>query len=88
MSEESDSVYFNKSTFYCSKLSAGGAIESCAAVTAGAFKNAVAVIRPPGHHAVPTEPQGFCIFNNVAVAAKVCQAQYPTVCRKVLIFDW
>ena len=87
-SNNSDSVYFNGSTFLSSKVSVGGAIESCLAVLEGRVRNAIAVIRPPGHHAVPHEPQGFCIFNNVCVAAKVCQERFPGICRKVLIFDW
>ena len=52
------------------------------------MRNAIAVIRPPGHHAVPDEAQGFCIFNNVSIAAKVCQETFPDSCRKILIFDW
>ena len=88
MSESGESVYFNKSTFYCAKLSAGGVIASCEAVLSGKCKNAIAIVRPPGHHAEPTKAQGFCFFNNVSIAARHCQARYPEQCRKVLIFDW
>ncbi|KAL8933811.1 MAG: hypothetical protein Q9211_005572, partial [Gyalolechia sp. 1 TL-2023] len=83
-----DSVYFNKLTFASALLSAGGAIETCKAVVSGKVKNAIAVIRPPGHHAECNRPMGFCLFDNVSVAAKVCQADYPETCRKVLILDW
>lgn len=83
-----DSIYFNKLTFASALLSAGGAIETCKAVVSGRVKNAIAVIRPPGHHAECNRPMGFCIFDNVSVAAKVCQADYPEICRKVLILDW
>jgi histone deacetylase 6 len=83
-----DSIYFNNSTFECAKLAAGGAIEACRAVVQGAVRNAIAIIRPPGHHAESTQPSGFCIFNNVPIATRVCQADYPTECRKVLILDW
>ena len=69
-------------------ISAGGAIETCKNVVAGNVKNAIAVIRPPGHHAEETESMGFCIFNNVPIAAKVCMQDYPEICRKVLILDW
>lgn len=48
----------------------------------------VAVIRPPGHHAEHSKPSGFCFFNNVCVAAKVCQRDFPESCRKILILDW
>ncbi len=75
-------------TFSCALLSAGGAIETCKAVAAGEVKNAIAVIRPPGHHAECNRPMGFCIFDNVSIAAKVCQLEYSDTCRKVLILDW
>ncbi|KAL8834659.1 MAG: hypothetical protein Q9170_003661 [Blastenia crenularia] len=83
-----DSIYFNKLTFSSALLSAGGAIETCKAVVSGRVKNAIAVIRPPGHHAECNRPMGFCLFDNVSIAAKVCQADYPETCRKVLILDW
>ncbi|KAL8693098.1 MAG: hypothetical protein Q9218_002022, partial [Villophora microphyllina] len=83
-----DSIYFNKLTFTSALLSAGGAIETCKAVMSGQVKNAIAVIRPPGHHAECNRPMGFCLFDNVSIAAKVCQADYPELCRKILILDW
>ncbi|KKY25385.1 putative histone deacetylase [Diplodia seriata] len=46
------------------------------------------VIRPPGHHAEHNAPGGFCFFNNVSVAARVCQQDFPDKCRKILILDW
>jgi histone deacetylase 6 len=86
--ERLDSIYFNHSTYECAKLAAGGAIEACKAVVQGAVRNAIAIIRPPGHHAESTQPSGFCIFNNVPIATRVCQEAYPETCRKVLILDW
>lgn len=83
-----DSVYFNRLTFSSALLSAGGAIETCKAVVIGKVKNAIAVIRPPGHHAECNRPMGFCLFDNVSIATKVCQADFPDICRKVLILDW
>jgi histone deacetylase 6 len=83
-----DSVYLHPLTNYCARLSAGGAIEACRAVVGGAVKNAIAVIRPPGHHAEHGSPGGFCFFNNVCVATRVCQEDFPDLCRKVLILDW
>jgi histone deacetylase 6 len=85
---ELDSIYFNHSTFECAKLAAGGAIEACKAVVQGSVRNAIAIVRPPGHHAENTQPSGFCIFNNVPIATRVCQEAYPESCRKVLILDW
>jgi acetoin utilization deacetylase AcuC-like enzyme len=49
---------------------AGAAVAATDAVIAGELDNAFCAIRPPGHHARPTEPMGFCIFNNVVIAAK------------------
>ncbi|KAI4946549.1 hypothetical protein J4E91_007237 [Alternaria rosae] len=83
-----DSIYFNHATYDCAKLAAGGAIEACKAVVQGIVRNAIAIIRPPGHHAETDQPSGFCIFNNVPIATRVCQNAYPETCRKVLILDW
>lgn len=84
---EQDSIYYNKLSFYSGKLSAGGAIETCKAVMQGRVKNAIAVIRPPGHHAEVHRPMGFCLFNNTCIASRVCQNEIEN-CRKVLILDW
>lgn len=83
-----DSIYVGSMTFQASLFSAGGAIETCKSVVAGNCKNAFAVIRPPGHHAEYDCPMGFCMFNNVPIAARCCQLDYPETCRKILILDW
>jgi len=49
---------------------AGAAVAATDAVIAGEIDNAFCSVRPPGHHATPTEPMGFCFFNNVAIAAR------------------
>jgi acetoin utilization deacetylase AcuC-like enzyme len=49
---------------------AGAALAATDAVIAGDIANAFCSIRPPGHHATPREPMGFCLFNNVAIAAR------------------
>ncbi|WP_377703761.1 histone deacetylase family protein [Pseudoduganella sp. UC29_71] len=49
---------------------AGAAVAATDAVIAGEIANAFCAVRPPGHHARPSEPMGFCLFNNVAIAAK------------------
>jgi acetoin utilization deacetylase AcuC-like enzyme len=49
---------------------AGAAVAATDAVIAGELENAFCAIRPPGHHARPSEPMGFCLFNNVAIAAR------------------
>ncbi|KAF2280344.1 putative histone deacetylase [Westerdykella ornata] len=88
LSEARDSIYFHNSTFDCARLAAGGAIEACRAVVRGDVRNAIAIIRPPGHHAECDQASGFCVFNNVPIAARVCQNDFPKECRKVLILDW
>jgi acetoin utilization deacetylase AcuC-like enzyme len=60
-------------------LAAGGAIEAAAT---GGF----AVVRPPGHHALAGRAMGFCLFNNVAVAARAAQAEQGV--ERVAIVDW
>ncbi|CAG9939480.1 unnamed protein product [Clonostachys rosea f. rosea IK726] len=83
-----ESLYVGGMSHPVARLSTGGAIETCKSVVVGNVKNAFAVIRPPGHHAEFDTPMGFCFFNNVPVAVKVCQQDYPDECRKVLILDW
>ena len=48
--------------------------------------NAFCLVRPPGHHATPTKAMGFCLFNNVAIAAKYIQSKYNL--ERVVIIDW
>jgi histone deacetylase 6 len=88
LEEGRDSIYFCALTWKSSILSVGGAIETCRAVVAREVKNAIAVIRPPGHHAEVDKTMGFCLFNNVCVAAKICQKEFGAKCRKILILDW
>ena len=60
----------NPHTFTAALRAAGAAVAATDAVLAGEFENAFCAIRPPGHHARPSGPMGFCIFNNVAIAAR------------------
>lgn len=86
--ETSDSVYFNNDSYFSAKLPCGGVIEACKAVVEGRVKNALAVVRPPGHHAEPEAAGGFCLFSNVAVAAQNTLKNYPESVRRILILDW
>jgi acetoin utilization deacetylase AcuC-like enzyme len=49
---------------------AGGVVEAVSRVSEGVLDNAMCLVRPPGHHATPDQAMGFCLFNNVAVAAE------------------
>jgi acetoin utilization deacetylase AcuC-like enzyme len=67
-------------------LSAGGALGACDAVVAGKAAAAFVCTRPPGHHAEADRAMGFCLFNNVAVAARYLQDEHGL--GRVLIVDW
>jgi len=54
-------------------LAVGATLAACDAVMAGRVRSAFAAVRPPGHHAEPNKPMGFCLFNNIAVAARYLQ---------------
>lgn len=86
--EKGDSIYVNNDSFLSAKLSCGGTIEACKAVVEGRVKNSLAIVRPPGHHAEPDTPGGFCLFSNVAVAAKNILKNYPETVRRIVIIDW
>lgn len=67
-------------------LAAGGALAAADAIMAGKVDNAFCAVRPPGHHAERTRAMGFCLFNNVAIAARYVQRRYGV--GRVLIVDW
>ena len=67
------------------RLAAGGTLKAVDIVMAGKFRNAFAFVRPPGHHAGPDYPMGFCVFNNVAVAAAHLLEKFSL--DRVLILD-
>jgi acetoin utilization deacetylase AcuC-like enzyme len=65
---------------------AGGILNAVDAVIDRKARNAFCVVRPPGHHARPEQGMGFCIFNNIAIAARYAQRKHGV--GKVLIADW
>lgn len=74
------------STSYEDALRAAGGVMACTrAVLHGDAKNAFAIVRPPGHHAEPDRAMGFCIFNNIAVAARDALAHGL---ERVMIIDF
>src|SRR5262245_2014793 len=68
------------------QFAAGGVLNAVDAVMSKTVKNAFCAVRPPGHHATPTRGMGFCIYNNVAIAARYVQKTYGV--KRVLIVDW
>ena len=60
----------SEGSYEIAMLSAGGVLAATDAVLSGDVRNAYALVRPPGHHAMPDEAQGFCIFSNAAIAGK------------------
>lgn len=80
-------TYVRAASYDVARLAAGGAVAAVDAVLGGEADNALAVVRPPGHHATPDRAMGFCLFNNIAIAARYAQRQYPSI-DHVLIVDY
>ncbi|HPW18655.1 MAG TPA: histone deacetylase [Candidatus Aminicenantes bacterium] len=73
-------------TWETARLAAGGLIEAVDLIMDGSVRNALALVRPPGHHAEASRAMGFCIFNNVAVAAEHLIRRRGA--ERVLVVDW
>ena len=68
--EAGDFAQFGRGSFFIATLAAGTCIEAVRAVLSRAVDNAYVLCRPPGHHAERDRGMGFCLFNNIAIAAK------------------
>ena len=79
-------TYLCRHSYNIAFLSASGAIAGAKAVADGTVDRAFCAIRPPGHHASREMGMGFCLINNIAVAAKYLQSKFDV--GKVLIIDW
>jgi acetoin utilization deacetylase AcuC-like enzyme len=83
---DSDTVMSPRS-FEVALYAAGGGIEAIKSVLEGRVESAFALIRPPGHHATPSRAMGFCLFNNVAIAAKYAFSKYGIERLAIIDFD-
>ncbi|UUO05587.1 histone deacetylase [Blastopirellula sp. J2-11] len=82
---EEDTVVSHDS-YHVATLAVGAAMDATRRVLTGEAPNALCLVRPPGHHATPTMPMGFCLFNNVAIAAQYALTKLDL--DRVLIVDW
>jgi acetoin utilization deacetylase AcuC-like enzyme len=73
-------------SFQVALAAAGACAAAVDAVLVGQAKNALCLVRPPGHHATPNESMGFCLFNNIALAARHARDKHGL--SRILIVDW
>ena len=76
----------SRASYNAALHSAGAPLTAIDLIMKGEEKNGFCLARPPGHHATPARGMGFCLFNNVAIAAKYLQSKYQL--EKILIVDW
>ncbi|MEJ5197453.1 MAG: histone deacetylase [Anaerolineae bacterium] len=79
-------TYVRPASFAAADLAAGAVAGLVRAVMRGDAHNAIALVRPPGHHATREGGMGFCLFNNVAVAARAALDECGV--KRILIVDW
>ena len=79
-------TYLNDASYDAAVMAAGASAAAADAVMRGDVQRSFALVRPPGHHAFPAHGEGFCLFNNVALAAKA--ALKHKGCERVMIVDF
>jgi len=79
-------THTSRESYATARLAAGGVLTAVETVLDGAAENAFALVRPPGHHALPTRAMGFCFFNNVAIACEWLLRHKGL--RRVMVVDW
>jgi len=83
---DAEDTYLNGNSYEVALLSAGGAIAGAEAVITGKVRRAFCAIRPPGHHADSGTGMGFCLLNNVAIAARRLRSRHGV--SRIFIVDW
>ncbi|KAK1272463.1 Histone deacetylase 5 [Acorus gramineus] len=84
-----NSIYLNHGSSESAFLAAGSVLEVSEKVATGELNSAIALVRPPGHHAESDKPMGFCLFNNIAIAASYLLNEKPELgVKRILIVDW
>ncbi len=78
-------TFFSSGTEDAAWLAAGGAVDLCGGLIEGPARRGIALLRPPGHHARPSQAMGFCLLNNIAVAAAHALSRGLS---RVAIVDW
>ncbi|NWV14933.1 HDA10 deacetylase, partial [Ptilonorhynchus violaceus] len=86
VSENYDAFFFHPNTYRCARLAVGATLQLVDAVMSGKVRNGMALVRPPGHHSQRNAANGFCLFNNVAIAAEYAKLKYGL--QRILIVDW
>jgi len=81
---DSDTIC-SEDSYQAAKVAVGAGISAIDGIKKGLFERAFCAVRPPGHHATPIRSMGFCLFNNIAIAAKYAQKQGY---EKVMIIDF
>jgi acetoin utilization deacetylase AcuC-like enzyme len=79
-------TYLVPGSMHAARLAAGATIQAALGVAAGEATVAVAAVRPPGHHAAAGRGAGFCLYNNVALAAAALRAE--GLAQRIAIVDW
>ena len=79
-------TYVSRESLEVARLAAGGAIDLARAVASGRLHSGLAAVRPPGHHAEAGHAMGFCLFNNVAIAAQALRSEMGI--ERIAIVDW
>lgn len=85
-------TYVTPATYRVAALAAGASVQAVEAVLNGMVTRAYALVRPPGHHAHPDHAEGFCLFNNIALAASYAlgrsSGRAGKFADRVMIIDW